>query len=105
MMNTQTPLDASDEIDQIERLEAESVNAAWKRFADENMNKSPTHYVGDNYLSICHAVVGEDAEMATRATEGIRAVIDGDTDEYFLEYPCHSPTQNAGSRCVFCLFL
>ena len=30
-MNSLTPPDASDEIDQIERLDAEPVNAAWQR--------------------------------------------------------------------------
>jgi DNA-binding CsgD family transcriptional regulator len=45
---------------------------------------------GCNYLTICEATVGNEAEDARKVAEGIRAVIGGDLDEFLHDYPCHS---------------
>jgi PAS domain S-box-containing protein len=46
--------------------------------------------VGQNYLEICRGAADEDAE-ATGALAGITAVLEGGTDRFELEYPCHAP--------------
>lgn len=70
-----------------------TVNLPWKHFADENDTHSPTHYLGSNYLTVCDTAAGPMAEEAAAAAVGIRAVIAGQQDDFYLEYPCHSPTQ------------
>lgn len=70
------------------------VNKAWKHFAAEN-SPSPTDYlgVGVNYLSTCENVQGEDAEVTSRFSNGINAILKGERESFTLEYPCHSPDE------------
>jgi PAS domain S-box-containing protein len=68
------------------------VNAAWQRFAREN-NAIRQHGVGENYLHVCDAAAGRFSEEATTVASGIRTIISGGSDEFHLEYPCHSPQQ------------
>jgi two-component system, chemotaxis family, CheB/CheR fusion protein len=70
------------------------VNAAWRRFAEEN-GDAPMHRSGpgSNYFAACHAGDGEDGRIAAQAVEGVRAVLDGRLPRFALEYPCHSPTE------------
>ncbi|MBZ4023087.1 chemotaxis protein CheR [Rhodobacter sp. TJ_12] len=69
------------------------VNAAWTRFAVENGDPGgETTGVGSNYVGHCD--LGElaiDAGYAQRAVEGIRAVLQGKTERFSLEYPCDAP--------------
>ena len=46
-----------------------------------------------NYLSVCDTAKGESSEKAQSVAEGIRSVINGELDEFLLDYPCHSPTE------------
>jgi signal transduction histidine kinase len=66
-----------------------ATNGCWSRFATANSVGIPPEMVGENYLSVCEAA--EDDEDAQAAAAGIRAVIDGDTEEFSFEYPCHGP--------------
>ena len=68
------------------------VNAAWKRFASDN-DFTSSHGVGDNYLKVCDSVSGHFSEEASIVASGIRDVMTGQSDEFSLEYPCHSPTE------------
>jgi PAS domain S-box-containing protein len=70
-----------------------NVNASWIRFADENNAPSPMHYLGTSYLTVCDTAAGDWSEEATAAAKGIRGVINGLQDEFYLEYPCHSPSE------------
>lgn len=63
------------------------VNAAWRQFAAANGAASAGAYLGQNYLGFCRS---SDAAAVAGAIEG---VISGDSDSYYLEYPCHSPTE------------
>lgn len=68
------------------------VNAAWKLFASENkFTGNPG--VGNNYLKICDAAVGDESREAHSVAAGIRAVIAGQQDEFHLEYSCHSSVE------------
>ncbi len=70
-----------------------ATNRAWQRYAGANDMEGDLDSVGYNYISICEASTGEDARNGRRAAEGIRRVIDGETEEFLLDYPCHSPTE------------
>ncbi|CAN5305433.1 hypothetical protein BH11PSE11_BH11PSE11_11560 [soil metagenome] len=70
-----------------------SVNDAWKQFADDNSLLGTRHAVGVNYLAVCSASRGEDAEEALSAAAGIRTVLEGSAKSFLLEYACHSPSQ------------
>jgi len=69
------------------------VNAAWIRFAQENDFVGDQHGLGDDYLSLCETAAGDFSEGALEMAKGIRAVMAGQNDEFYLEYPCHSPQQ------------
>lgn len=70
-----------------------SVNQAWRSFANENEYASPRYGVGTNYLQICDLAAGDWADEAPSVAQGIREVIAGRQDEFYLEYPCHSPSE------------
>lgn len=67
-----------------------ATNHAWKRFAKENGCTGGVD-AGANYFSACSATgPGRDAEEAARAEAGIRDVLDGRSDLFEMEYPCHA---------------
>ena len=74
-----------------------AVNSAWRNFALENAAGpgEPAKFtqVGVDYLGVCQSVIGESAEDAHSAHDGIRAVLDGSLPNFSLEYPCHSPSE------------
>lgn len=67
-----------------------AVNRPWKTFADNHQAASACYYIGVNYLAVCDAVVGPQAADALAAAAGIRAVIAGKQDDFYLSYTCHS---------------
>ena len=75
-----------------------AVNQAWRSFARNNAasptGPHPDHYVGMNYLGVCQAASGTDAqESALLACHGIQQVMDGAMPSFYLEYACDAPTQ------------
>jgi DNA-binding response OmpR family regulator len=70
-----------------------AVNEAWRRFARENLLPGTDHALGRNYLEVCERASGDDASLARSAAAGIRSVLRGETPEFSLEYPCHSPAE------------
>ncbi len=76
-------------------LDAEGViletNEAWRRFANAHNPSDEIDSVGDNYITICEAATGEDAEDAHQVAASIRRVIAGKLREFVYDYPCHSP--------------
>jgi hypothetical protein len=64
----------------------EFVNKAWKRFAQENFGDESKVGVGVNYFDVCKKSEKEGLE----ALIGIKSVIEGATNLFSLEYPCHS---------------
>jgi len=69
------------------------VNAAWRRFADDNGFNAGTYGVGSNYLDACQPAAG-DCSDSIDAAAGLRDVLHGRKDEYELEYPCHSSAES-----------
>jgi PAS domain S-box-containing protein len=69
------------------------VNAAWNHFACKNGSIDGRRGVGENYLQVCDAASANGSKEAPMVADGIRAVIAGRTDEFEVEYPCHSPRE------------
>ena len=67
-----------------------SVNRAWEEFSRENGGDPAKTGPEVNYLEICYRTTGKDQESARQFAEGIRKVLDGETEVFALEYPCHS---------------
>jgi PAS domain S-box-containing protein len=76
------------------------VNESWRRFASANVLQSTDFFVGQNYLDVCENAHGDCAEEALSAADGIRRVLRGETQEFGLEYPCHSPTEKRWFRMM-----
>lgn len=65
-------------------------NRAWRNFSTHSGMPKDFEYRGINYLDICDATTGSDANIARQVADGIRAVIDGEVKEFLMDYPCHS---------------
>lgn len=70
-----------------------SVNKGWQQFAAINMSADTQNCIGLNYLEICDQAIGKDAFEAQQVAQGIRAVLEGISPSFMIEYPCHSPTK------------
>lgn len=66
-------------------------NQAWKKHSMANGMPEDYDYKGLNYLKICDLVTGPEADDVADIAAGIRAVINGEVDEFLLDYPCHTP--------------
>ena len=78
-----------------------SVNDGWKKFAKSNGFEGEGFGVGRNYLEVCDSASGDRTEYSREAAAGIRAVLNGGTRAFAMEYPCYSPTE----RCWFRLMV
>jgi len=70
-----------------------AVNRSWRDFAQANGIDPALASEGVNYLAVCDAAVGENAEEAPATAAGIRAVLRGEVESYAVEYPCHAPAE------------
>ena len=77
-----------------------AVNAAWRRFATANVLQSSDFFVGQSYLATCESAHGECADEAQAVATGIRKVLSGETKEFGIEYPCHSPSERRWFRLM-----
>ena len=69
------------------------VNAAWRRFAEQNGGGADCQ-PGVDYLAICRGVVcGQDGIEAQAALRGIQQVLGRTQAAFSLKYPCDSPTE------------
>lgn len=71
-----------------------SVNQAWRSFAQANGGDKAS-YVGANYLAVCEQAQQqrEHDDTIEAAFAGLGAVLRGQQEQFMLEYPCHSPTE------------
>jgi diguanylate cyclase (GGDEF)-like protein len=70
-----------------------AVNAAWNAFASSNGLAEQFCGIGTNYLLTCDQATGECSQEAPIVAKGIRDVIAKKQKHFYLEYPCHSPSQ------------
>jgi DNA-binding CsgD family transcriptional regulator len=68
-------------------------NRAWQKFADANRMQISGDASPINYLSVCDLAKGESSQEAKIVAQGIRSVMDGEINEFLLDYPCHSPSE------------
>ena len=70
-----------------------AVNATWNKFATSNGLAEEFCGPGANYLRSCDQATGDCSEEAKLVADGIRDVIANRREYFYLEYPCHSPTE------------
>ncbi|WP_049768536.1 GAF domain-containing sensor histidine kinase [Anaeromyxobacter sp. Fw109-5] len=66
-----------------------AVNAAWRRFADENGLALPRHALAASYLGECDAAAQNGCAEAAAVGAAIRALADARREDFRLEYACH----------------
>lgn len=71
-----------------------SVNQAWRKFAEENPPIPLNYGIGENYLTICENAKGDYENDALVVARELRAVLEGQKSEAYIEYPCHSPEED-----------
>jgi diguanylate cyclase (GGDEF)-like protein len=70
-----------------------AVNQAWKHFASTNSGDRDGDYIGINYLNVCRNSVGPASDEAPAFLQGLHTVLNGEQEQFQMEYPCHSPTE------------
>ncbi|MFI3158286.1 MAG: PAS domain S-box protein [Methylococcaceae bacterium] len=65
-----------------------AVNQTWREFYAANCPDHRDYFLGANYLDICDAVNGKEAEQASLMANGIRSVMREELNEFTIEYPC-----------------
>ncbi|MCX7066334.1 MAG: EAL domain-containing protein [Methylococcales bacterium] len=72
-----------------------AVNKAWRQFGTENGFSETNHsLLGANYLDTCKNAINQpDGDEVNAAQAGIAAVLAGEQESFYLEYPYHSPNQ------------
>jgi PAS domain S-box-containing protein len=69
-----------------------SVNSAWLRFARENGLSDPGSVLpGADYLAACRQAAEEGSDEARAALDGIRSVLEGESQRFDMEYNGSSP--------------
>jgi hypothetical protein len=80
-----------------------SVNREWDAFARANGyqagDRNNGFGVGRNYLGICSAASGTCSDEALPVFQGLQSVLEGTSDQFELEYPCHSPDEKRWFKC------
>jgi diguanylate cyclase (GGDEF)-like protein len=69
------------------------VNQSWTAFARENSCSAVNNCKGLNYLAECDKAGAAGDAFGANAGKGIRSVIYGEKEKFYLEYPCHSPKE------------
>ena len=70
-----------------------AVNRAWQNFSRDNPPPSSRSGVGSDYLRVCREASGPGSEEAAVFGAGITSVLNGGTEVFEMEYPCHSLTE------------
>ncbi len=68
-------------------------NRAWKDFGLANGIQIEPSCVGLNYLETCDRASKEGFDEPAVIAAGIRKIFLGEIEEFFVNYPCHSPTE------------
>lgn len=76
-----------------------AVNQAWTEFSQATSGSCQMVSEGTNYLTICDRSAANGDSDAAAAAQAIREVIAGKLENWFHEYPCHSPTEQCWFYC------
>jgi DNA-binding CsgD family transcriptional regulator len=74
-------------------------NRAWRDYGMANGIKVEPSCIGLNYLQTCDQASREPFDEPGVIAAGIRRVLSGEIEEFYINYPCHSPTE----ECWFAL--
>lgn len=66
------------------------VNNSWRVFGQKNDCVINERWLGINYLKQCDNASEMGDNYGTQAALGIRSVIQGEKENFYFEYPCHS---------------
>lgn len=66
------------------------VNAAWRRFAEDNQHCGGS-FLGIDYVTLCESAEGAEMEDARTVGRGLRDVLEGRSACFEHVYPCHAP--------------
>lgn len=69
------------------------VNLTWSSFGKNNACLIDETWDGVNYLKECDKAAAMGDDFGIKAANGIRAVINTDEENFYFEYPCHSPDE------------
>lgn len=69
------------------------VNRSWTAFGQKNGYPVSMSWLGMNYLATCGQSASRGDQYGKNAAEGIKTVISKESDNFYLEYPCHSTTE------------
>ena len=73
--------------------EIKFVNKTWSEFGDNNACMIGDSWKGVNYIDECDKAAAMGDEFGAQAGEGIRRVIAHEQENFYFEYPCHSPDE------------
>lgn len=66
-------------------------NRAWQEFGRANGLGDRSNSLGVNYLDVCSRSSERPDDEPTVVAQAIRKVMAGEIEEFFMDYPCHSP--------------
>ncbi len=69
------------------------INSVWRGFARANGFSGEDLGLGDNYFDVCRSAVGKSAQGASEVLSGLLALKENQRDQFTLQYPCHSRTE------------
>jgi PAS domain S-box-containing protein len=70
------------------------VNESWRRFGIENgVTTLERCGEGSNYFDMCEQAAKAGDETATEVLRGMKDVISGQIPQFYLEYPCYTPSK------------
>ena len=70
-----------------------AVNKAWRNFGTENGGPPAIAWDETNYLDVCDHAAASGIEDAHLFAAGLRSVLLGEQEQFSLEYPCNSATE------------
>ncbi|AZQ84535.1 diguanylate cyclase [Colwellia sp. Arc7-635] len=73
--------------------EIQFVNKTWSEFGDNNACMIGDSWKGVNYIDECDKAAAMGDEFGAQASEGIKSVIAHEQENFYFEYPCHSPDE------------
>ena len=78
-----------------------SCNRHWRSFAIANDLETANFGIGANYIELCDAATGVEADDARAMAKALRKVLSGESERERLEYPCDSPGDSPASRAWY----
>lgn len=73
--------------------EIQYVNKSWSIFGNNNACVVGEDWAGVNYIDECEKASAMGDDFGEKAGNGIRSVVEKNEQEFYFEYPCHSPDE------------